>query len=73
MGNTKLQHLRMVYKKGDRLEVVNMLDSVIVPKGTKGTVEYVDDECNVHVKWDNGSHLPFIPDFDKIIRLGKMS
>ena len=34
-------------------------------KGVCGTVESVDDACQLHVKWDNGSTLALNPDIDE--------
>lgn len=34
-------------------------------KGVCGTVESVDDACQLHVKWDNGSTLALNPDVDE--------
>lgn len=33
--------------------------------GICGTVESVDDACQLHVKWDNGSTLTLNPDVDE--------
>ena len=33
--------------------------------GVCGTVESVDDACQLHVKWDNGSALALNPDVDE--------
>lgn len=34
-------------------------------KGVCGIVESVDDACQLHVKWDNGSTLALNPDVDE--------
>lgn len=39
-------------------------------KGVCGTVEFVDDVCQLHVKWDNGSTLALNPDVDEFTILG---
>lgn len=33
--------------------------------GVYGTVEFVDDACQLHVKWDNGSTLALNPECDE--------
>lgn len=38
-------------------------------KGVCGTVESVDDACQLHVKWDNGSSLALNPDVDEFVIL----
>ena len=35
-----------------------------MPPGTEGTVDFVDDGCNIHMKWDNGRTLALLPDQD---------
>lgn len=52
-----IEHLRSMYKKGTRVQLEYMDDVQAPPKGTRGTVLFVDDIGSVHVKWDNGSSL----------------
>lgn len=40
--------------------------------GICGTVESVDDACQLHVKWDNGSTLALDPDVDEFTILDKV-
>jgi hypothetical protein len=35
------------------------------PMGMEGYITSIDDMCNIHVKWDNGSTLSVIPDEDR--------
>lgn len=70
MGFTRLESIKKIYKPGDRLELVHMEDSYAVPTGTQGTVDFIDDAGNVHMKWDNGSRLSFLPGVDTCKRLG---
>ncbi len=69
MGSAKVEAIRKVYKPGDRLECVHMEDVYGVPPGTQGTVDFVDDAGNVHMKWDNGRTLSILPDIDKVKRI----
>lgn len=41
-------------------------------KGVCGTVESVDDACQLHVKWDNGSTLALNPEIDEFTILDKV-
>lgn len=53
---------RQSYPPGTRLELIGMDDPFApVPAGMRGTVNYVDDQSQIHVKWDNGSGLALIP------------
>lgn len=57
------------YPKGTRVRCVHMSDSIHpVPSGTLGTVEFVDDIGQIHVKWDNGSSLALVPYEDTFSR-----
>ena len=54
---------RQSYPPGTRLELIGMDDPFApIPAGMRGTVNYVDDQSQIHVKWDNGSGLALIPD-----------
>lgn len=69
MGYTKQEWLNRRFQKGDRIEIVEMIDMFSVPKGTRGTVLGVDSYGNVLMLWDNGSTLPIFPEKDKYKRL----
>lgn len=69
MGLTKQEWINRRFQKGDRLEIVEMIDMLSVPKGTRGTVQGVDRHGNVLMLWDNGSTLPIFPEKDKYKRL----
>ena len=61
---------RQSYPPGTRLELIGMDDPFApIPAGLRGTVNYVDDQSQIHVKWDNGSGLALIPDTDSFRRL----
>ena len=36
----------------------------VIPIGTKGVIEYIDDANQIHVNWENGSILALIPEVD---------
>ena len=52
-----LKYLKETYKRGTRVQLEMMDDPQAPPKGTKGTVIFVDDIGTIHVNWDNGSSL----------------
>lgn len=58
------------YQKGTRIELIHMNDPFApVPSGTKGTVEYVDDMGQIHMKWDNGRTLALVPEEDRFRKI----
>lgn len=60
-----IEVLKREYKHGTRVKLEYMDDKWGVPYGTFGTVDYVDDIGNIHMKWDNGSGLALIYGVDK--------
>ena len=61
---------RAQYPPGTRLMLLSMDDPYApVPAGTKGTVQLIDDQSQIHMKWDNGSALALIPGEDSFRRL----
>lgn len=52
-----IEGLKKRYPEGTRVELVAMSDPYAPPKGTQGTVTYVDDIGSLLVNWDNGSSL----------------
>lgn len=62
---------RQKYPPGTRLELLEMDDSCSPAKGTRGTVLHIDDQSQIHMKWDNGSSLAIIPDKDVFRKLSE--
>ena len=52
-----IERLKENYPEGTRVELVYMSDNYAPPKGTQGTVTYVDDIGSLLTNWDNGSRL----------------
>lgn len=66
----KAKVYKEMYPKGTRLELISMEDPYApVPSGSLGTVEFVDDMGQIHMKWDNGRTLALIPDEDSFKKL----
>lgn len=59
--NTILSQFRLT---GTRVKLDSMDDTQAPPKGTMGSIIYVDDIGTIHVAWDNGSSLGLVPDVD---------
>ena len=70
MNEKIVQMYKVAYPKGMRVEMVAMDDPQPIERGTRGTIEFVDDMGTIHVKWDNGRGLGIVPDVDefKIIK-----
>lgn len=62
-----IKRLKEVYTPGKRLKCIMMFDSYSVPPGTKGTIEYVDDQGTIFVDWDNGQSLGLIYGVDRFV------
>lgn len=65
----KNKKLNRLYSKGTRIKLIAMKDDCPVPSGTRGTVDFIDIEGQIHMKWDNGSSLALIYgyyEFEKI-------
>lgn len=60
---------RLNYPPGTRLTLIHMGDKWAVPPGTRGTVDFVDDAGQIHMKWDNGRTLAIVPQVDKFRKL----
>ena len=53
------------YPPGTRIRLNSMNDPYApVTPGTEGVVDVVDDDGQLHMKWDNGRTLPLIPGED---------
>lgn len=65
----EIAETRLNFPTDTRIELVHMEDNWAVPSGTRGTVDYVDDAGQIHMKWDNGRTLAIVPQVDKYRKL----
>jgi hypothetical protein len=65
----EIAEVRLNYPPDTRIELMHMEDNWAVPAGTRGTVGYVDDAGQIHMKWDNGRTLAIVPQVDKFRKL----
>ena len=65
MDRKMVNFIREQYPPGTRIRLNSMKDPYhpILP-GTEGEVDFVDDEGQIFMKWDNGRTLPLIPGED---------
>ena len=66
MNEETLRKLKDQYREGMMVKLIEMKDKSAPPSGTFGTVKGVDDVGTVHVDWENGSTLGFIPGVDNV-------
>lgn len=55
-----MRHVKVLYPKGTKIKLINMKDKYAPPSGTIGTVDFVDDIGQIHVKWESGGSLALI-------------
>jgi len=59
-----IERIKRIYTIGTRIKLNYMSDDYGVESGTLGTVDFVDDEGQIHMNWDNGRTLALIPNLD---------
>ena len=65
-------HIKKQYPAGTRIKLINMDDPWHpVEPGTEGTVQFVDDIGQIHMKWDNGRTLALVPGQDEFESINK--
>ena len=60
ISKERLGSLKEAYPKGTRVRLIQMDDVQAPPRGTKGTVQGVDDAGSLLMKWDNGSSISVV-------------
>ena len=55
-----MRHIKVLYPKGTKIKLIKMNDKFAPPSGTTGTVDFVDDIGQIHVKWESGGSLALI-------------
>ena len=66
----EIARIRTLYPAGTRVELISMEDPYAHPKaGELGTVQFIDDLGQIHVRWDCGSGLALIPGTDSFRRV----
>ena len=70
----KNRHMAEQYRKthppGTRIVLLDTSETLQpVPIGTRGTIKYIDDQSQLHMKWDNGRTLAVVPEEDTFRKL----
>nr|DAS75283.1 MAG TPA: protein of unknown function (DUF4314) [Caudoviricetes sp.] len=65
----RVEHLRIKYPEGTKIELLEMDDVQAPPVGTVGTVYGVDDLGSLLVRWENGSSLSVIDGVDRVKKI----
>ena len=69
----KVEMIKNKYPVGTRIKLNYMQDDYAVPSGMTGTVDYVDDEGQIGMKWDNGRTLSLIYGVDRFEKVDDMN
>lgn len=64
------EEYRKTHPPGTRIELLDTSETMNpVPIGTRGAIVHIDDQCHLHMKWDNGRTLAVIPGEDSFRKL----
>lgn len=69
LSAAEIREIKENYPPGTRIQLIQMEDQWAVPSGTRGTVDFVDDQGQIHPKWDNGRSLAIVPQVDQFRKL----
>lgn len=62
----EVEKIKKLFPVGTRVRLIHMDDPQAVPSGTLGTVDHIDDDGQLHMKWDTtGSTLALIYGVDQ--------
>lgn len=65
IDDNKLQSIKNKYPIGSRVQMNKEMDDIqAIKTGEMGTIDFIDDEGQIHVRWDNGSGLALIDGVD---------
>ena len=65
----EVEMIKKMYPVGTRIKLNYMEDGFAVPSGMTGTVEYVDDEGQIGMSWDNGRTLSLVYRVDSFSKI----
>lgn len=68
----EIKYIKEKYVAGTKIELIKMYDLTNpVKEGTKGIVDFVDDEGTIHITWETGSSLGLVIGIDEFKVLGE--
>lgn len=60
-----VEFMQEQFPSGTRIRLTEKKNSDnFLQTGSEGTVDHVDDQCRLHIKWDNGKTVPLMPGED---------
>lgn len=66
----RVKFIKEQYPEGTRIRLECMEDPYApIASGTEGTVNFVDDAGQIHMKWDNGRSLALVPGEDSFSKI----
>ena len=65
----EFEMIKKMYPVGTRIKLNYMEDSFSVPSEMTGTVDYVDDEGQIGMSWDNGRTLSLVYGIDSFSKI----
>lgn len=65
----EVEMIKKMYPVGTRIKLNYMEDGYAVPSGMTGTVDYVDDEGQIGMTWDNGRTLSLVYGVDSFNKI----
>lgn len=72
INQNELQKIKDKYPIGSRVQMNKDMDDIqSIKTGEMGTIDYIDDEGQIHVRWDNGSGLALIEGVDDFCLISK--
>jgi hypothetical protein len=67
----KVECLKERYPEGTRIQLIAMSGESDMPSRLMGTVDFVDDIGQLHLKWDNGRSLALVPGEDNFTTISQ--
>lgn len=68
----EIKYIKEKYVAGTKIELIKMYDLTNpVKEGTKGIVDFVDDEGTIHITWETGSSLGLVVGIDEFKIIGE--